>query len=113
MIERNRQKVGIVYSPGYGVGWSTCGDPRKALDQELALAIENKESTESIQNIVSANWPNEYAGALEDLEVLWVEEGTVFLVEAYEGHETVVFAEDMMVATAGDPPEFKTGEEAE
>lgn len=29
-------KIGIIYSPGFGAGWSTWGCEAMALDQELA-----------------------------------------------------------------------------
>jgi len=84
-------RIGIIYSPGFGAGWSTWGNPESALDQELANAIENKESFEIIKSIAAKNWPGQYTGGLEDCVVEWVDKGTQFIIDEYDGNESVHF----------------------
>lgn len=81
-------KIGIIYSPGYGAGWSTWGCEKMALDQELAKAIE-KGDWEEIQKVAKKNWPNEYMGGLEDCVVEWVDCGTEFIIKEYDGNESI------------------------
>jgi hypothetical protein len=83
-------KIGIIYSPGFGAGWSTWGEPEQALDQELAHAIENLPREEWIK-IAEKNWPDAYKGGLSDREVEWVEKGTAFSISDYDGSESIEF----------------------
>lgn len=87
------EQIGIIYSPGYGAGWSTWGDKKQALDQELAKAIWDNEPYEIIEQIAKRNWPNAYLGGLSDCIVEWVERGTQFIVEEYDGSERLTFQE--------------------
>lgn len=84
-------KIGIIYSPGYGAGWSTWGCAEMATDQELAIAIDNNEPYEKVLEIATRNWPEQYMGGLEDCQVEWVEEGTQFRIEEYDGSESLEF----------------------
>lgn len=84
-------KIGIIFSPDYGAGWSTWGDDESCLDQELAWAIDAKASKEVIESIAEKNWPGQYTGGLEDARVCWVEEGTRFRITEYDGWESIEF----------------------
>lgn len=88
------KKVGILYSPGYGAGWSTWGDPDMALDQELVQAIAAGKHKEDIHFIALKNWPNEYMGGLDDLQVEWVDEGTAFRIKEYDGYESIEYGDN-------------------
>lgn len=93
-------KIGIVYSPGYGAGWSTWGNPEMALDQTLANMIEDGKPHSVIEAYCEAAWPDGYLGGLEDCVVMWVEKGTQFIVKGYDGSEFVVFNHDNYWMTA-------------
>lgn len=85
------EQIGIIYSPGYGAGWSTWGCEEMALDQELAKAISEGKSYNEIYAIAIKNWPNEYMGGLGDCVVEWVDKGTQFKIEEYDGSESITF----------------------
>lgn len=91
-------KIGIVYSPGFGAGWSTSGEDESqhgmALDQELACAIERGVPYSVLERIAQKNWPDEYLGGLKNCKVEWVEPGTPFIIEEYDGYESVRFSSD-------------------
>lgn len=91
-------KVGIIYSPGYGAGWSTWGVPEMALDQELAHAIENGEPYYVLSEIAERNWHHSHHGGLYDCVVEWVELGTEFRIEEYDGSESLVFSSNVSTA---------------
>lgn len=87
-------KIGVIISSGYGVGWSTWGDSDMALDQELAQAISDKEPEEKISHIANKNWPEEYMGGLDDCYVEWIDKGVRFKITEYDGFESIEFKED-------------------
>lgn len=89
-----KKKIGIVYSPGFGAGWASWGEDGQALDQELALAIEEKQPYENIAAIAEKNWPDAYQGGLDDCTVKWVDEGTMFFIEEYDGSESLRLRDD-------------------
>lgn len=68
------------------------GSWEQALDQEIAQAIEANLSYEEIEKIADRNWPEAYKGGLSDCVVEWVEKGTKFTVEVYDGSESLRFA---------------------
>lgn len=88
-----KEKVGIIYSPGFGAGWSTWGCEKMALDQELAHAIEEGDVAKS-WSIAESNWPDECKLGLSDCKVLWVKKGTLFSITEYDGNESIEFAYD-------------------
>ncbi len=94
------QKVGIIWSPGYGAGWSTWGCAEMALDQELAKAIDTPLPYEAILHIAETNWPDQYYGGLEGCQVEWVEKGTAFSIEEYDGSESITFADSKQWSVA-------------
>jgi hypothetical protein len=85
------KQIGVLVSRGYGAGWSTWNSPECALDQELVVAIEAKLPAEQIEAIAKCNWPDAYLGGLLDCEVEWVDEGTAFRIEEYDGAESISF----------------------
>ena len=42
-------------------------------------------------NYCEKTWPEEYSGGVADLHVAWVEEGRRFIVEEYDGAESLLF----------------------
>lgn len=88
------KQIGILVSRGYGAGWSTWNSPECALDQELAAAIEAELPYEQIEEIAKRNWPTNYLGGLAKCEVEWVDEGTPFRIEEYDGNESIRFPSD-------------------
>lgn len=89
-------KVAVLYSPKYGAGWSTWNsEEAEALlfDADIATAIleDNKELALSIAN---TKYPNAYKGGLVDLTVAWVDKGTVFEIDEYDGYESVRIISD-------------------
>ncbi len=86
-------KVGIIWSPGFGAGWSTWGCPEMALDQELAIVIDSGAPYAEILKVAEKNWPDQYMGGLDDCQVEWVDKGTAFSIDEYDGSESIEFAD--------------------
>lgn len=87
-------KIGIIYSPCFGAGWSTWGQREQALDQTLANLIESGAPYADWVTHCEEKWPEEYLGGLDDCVVEWVEEGTLFKIDEYDGSESIMFKED-------------------
>ena len=94
-IERDG-KVAVLYSPGYGAGWSTWVSPtEKAIFcPRLVLAVLG-ESGEDPKKVAEDEFPGEYLGGLEDVQVEWLYKGTRFEINEYDGSESIhVFGPD-------------------
>ena len=90
-IERDG-KVAVLYSPGFGAGWSTWEDE----EQKEALCMDarivgpflegNKEG--AVAAAVKM-FPNLYTAGAKNLQVMWIEKGKAFNVEDRDGYESV------------------------
>ena len=104
-------QVAILYSPGFGAGWSTWGDRRLAYDKRVVekwFEIQEKlaagerfsemmdEMEEFIDSLPEYNAP--YMGGLDKVQVEWVNKGDFFYIYDYDGHETLVVESDLMIA---------------
>jgi hypothetical protein len=94
-------KVAVLYSPGYGAGWSTWAESSEremilydpdivqlVLDQEAQL-ITKEELYERVQQIWQLKSYESYLSG-QELEIAWIPEGELFRVEEYDGNETVI-----------------------
>jgi len=90
-LERNGM-VAVLYSPGYGAGWSTWADEGQAefvlFDSEVVQAVLDKD-LDRAKTIVSNKYPNFYMGGLSDLVVGWVPKGQAFEITEYDGSESL------------------------
>ena len=85
-------KVAVLYSPGYGAGWSTWAydgaRKRMIFHPELAQAVLDGDRAK-VQQIADTSFPDEYDGGLDALSVCWVDEGCRFEINEYDGSESV------------------------
>ena len=92
-------KVAVLYSPGYGAGWSTWNDDkyREFLlhDEKLVELVETNQEYK-IEEYVESVFPDEYVCVLaaDNLQVKWVSPGTQFLITDYDGSESIKFNSD-------------------
>ena len=93
-------KVGVLVSPGFGAGFLTWGAPIEAIfNPTLIELVENKKWQEAI-DFVEETWDSIYTGGVEDLEVVWISEGTKFQITEYDGSETLELLDDINWVTA-------------
>ena len=88
-VVRNGQ-VAVLYSPGYGAGWSTWNTkyPEILFDPALVELVE-QEKWDELQAFVTLKYPNVFCGRLQDLEMEWLPQGTQFIVNEYDGYESI------------------------
>ena len=93
-------KVAILYSPGYGAGWSSWNDEKFKeflLHDEKLVELVETDQRDKIEDYVKSVYPDEtYVCVLgaEDLKIEWVRKGTRFRIEEYDGYESIVYNYD-------------------
>ena len=85
--------IAVLYSPGFGAGWSTWGEPEMAYDKDLVEAfIEGSHA--KLQEKAEGKYPNVYLGGLEDVKIEWVPQGVGFRISEYDGSESIEYQND-------------------
>ena len=92
-------KVAVVYSPGHGAGWYSWHHIEELLfDPELVDMIEHSCTSEEIQQYCIDKYDTDsqinYWGGVDDLEIKWIPEGSIFRISEYDGAESIVFQDD-------------------
>lgn len=84
--------VAVLYSPGHGAGWYTWHNVAELLfDPKVVDMVLEKTSAETIELYCKTVYEDHYYGGAEDLEVAWVPTGTEFIIDEYDGYETITF----------------------
>ena len=87
--------VAVLYSPGYGAGWYTWHNiPELIYDPTIVEMIEQDRLNE-IEAYCENRWFNVYLSDPEDLRITWIKEGREFIIEEYDGNESIRFKEDI------------------
>lgn len=96
--------VAVVFSPGYGAGWSTWNseynDEELIFDPGLVNLILAGKTDDEIEVYATLKWPDAYFGGLEGLDIRWVPVGTKFYIREEDGNEMVVGIADIHWITA-------------
>jgi len=98
-------KVAVLYSPGYGAGWTTWVWDLKLHEVMLfhPLIVEKVESGKEYD--IDSDWlaenfgedfRNVYCGGANQLEIEWLPEGIAFRIEENDGFETIITIEDLI-----------------
>lgn len=91
-------KVAILYSPGYGAGWYSWNPSYPEclfLPEIVELVKENKhkEINEELMKVLLNQEDNEefdfYCGGAKNLTIEWLEQGTHFDIDEYDGSECI------------------------
>lgn len=100
-------KVGVLISSGYGAGWSSWLHDEEAFKENplfsptvIQLVLDKKigDGCESpsgeILDILEDIFPYGYLGGARDLSIEWVESGTFFRIDEYDGAESLILMEE-------------------
>ena len=98
-------RVALLYSPGHGAGWYSWHHNEELIYDpylvDLVLHVEDEvERMERIDAYLTLKYPNEYISGAENLEVCWVDPGTRFIIDEYDGAESIVMYDRMRWLTA-------------
>ena len=86
-------KTAVLVSPGFGAGFSTWNKPEMAVDFDLVEAFLSGDMNRFEYIVVEKYGENMYLGGMENLMVVWVDEGKKFRVDEYDGNERVEILE--------------------
>ena len=93
-------KVAILYSPGYGAGWyswnrevSECISGRDIIDMVEAGRREDI-TDEYCEKLFGKYF---YAGGADKLKIEWLPEGTQFIIDEYDGAESIKTEDDRIL----------------
>jgi hypothetical protein len=93
-------KVAVLVSHGYGGGFYTWGAPVEAIfDPTLVDLIENDKIQDAI-DYVKKTYPDAYEGGVGTLDIEWVPEGSKFIINEYDGSESLQLMDDTNWLTA-------------
>lgn len=112
-------KVAVLISPGFGAGWTTWNQDHKDVEQmlfdpDIVNAILEWEKADGknwkqclmkIKEIANAKYnqdPDDYffGNGLKDVEVVWVQMGRKFIINEYDGAESIQFCDETNWYTA-------------
>lgn len=96
-------KVAILYSPRYGAGWYTWhGLEELIYDPKLVELVENGAEADTIIEYCESKYlANQYYfGGADQLSVFWLDEGTEFFIDEYDGAECIKTKDDIPWQTA-------------
>jgi len=85
-------KVAVLVSYGYGAGWYSWSDENKEIlfHPKLVEMVEQKRNSEITDEWVLENiGVDMYTGGAIGLSIVWVEEGTAFEIDEYDGAESL------------------------
>ena len=98
-------KVAVLYSPGFGAGWySWHHTPELVFHPRLVELVEQKKNSDIDDELIA-----EILGIDEDdvpyisssnLTIAWIEKGTVFRIDEYDGAEIVILQKNEDLLTA-------------
>lgn len=90
--------VAVLISPGFGAGWSTWS----AAEQTEAMLFDSRlvdfvlsHGAEGLGAYAESIGYTGYMGGAEDVQVEWLEPGTRFVVEEYDGSESLRTFDDL------------------
>lgn len=94
-------KVAVLFSPGFGAGWSTWNQefPEIIFDPAIVKLVE-KQQWQELETYVTLKYPGLYTGGMQDLKVAWLPVGTQFQIEEYDGSESISIKDDVAWITA-------------
>lgn len=90
--------VAVLVSPGFGAGWSSWGDG----EQRDAMLFDSRlvdfvlsHGAEGLGEYAESLGYTGYMGGASDVHVEWLEPGTRFLIDEYDGSESIRTFDDL------------------
>ncbi len=94
----DKGEVAVLVSGGYGAGWFTWNtDEQLLFSPELVQAILDETPRKELEAIAKKLFPDSYCGGADQLHIEWVKPGTRFRIEEYDGAESFIDAEELVL----------------
>jgi len=94
----NGNMVAVLYSRGFGAGWSTWNQEHNEemmYDKDIVQLYLDDAGQDAILTLAESKWPNACLSGIDGLTIEWISEGTEFIIEEYDGRESVVYKDRM------------------
>ena len=89
-------KVAVLYSPGFGAGWYSWHDISELLYDPVVVAmVLDKTAPGTIEFYCKTVYGDHYYGGAGDLEVIWIPQGTQFIINEYDGNEILTTKDEV------------------
>ena len=91
--------VAVLYSPGYGAGWSSWAHNSEIaefllFDRRLIEAAKAEATQEEVSEFLATIFgPDQYicTGGWDQIETEWEKQGSLFRIAEYDGSESIVY----------------------
>ena len=93
-------KVAVLISRGFGSGFHSYGAPDEAIFDPKLVELVESENYDGANEYVMNTYPDVYTGGVDDLVVVWVDEGEDFIINEYDGSETIQLKNETQWITA-------------
>lgn len=94
-------KVAVLISSDFGAGWYSWNSQHEGLlfhPKIVAMVEANRQSEINPDFILKElGISNIYCGGANDLEIMWLPEGTAFKVYEYDGSEDLITMDDLNI----------------
>lgn len=94
-------KVAVLISKGFGAGWYTWNEekPELLFSPEIVEMVEQNRANEINEDWIKDNLgiENAYCGGASSLKIHWLEVGTAFEVDEYDGAESLRTLADLVL----------------
>lgn len=97
-VERDGM-VGVLVSRGYGAGWTSWNYEYPFLlhgDERLIELVEKGDLIGAEEYTKSVVGEDAYLGGVDGLYVHWIPKGTMFIIDEYDGAETLMTMDDFV-----------------
>lgn len=85
--------VAVLYSPGYGAGWSTWNNVKYKqylLFEPIVVSLIEEGKLNQVKRYIEDKYGEDvYTSGVEDLTIRWLPEGTLFTIREHDGNETL------------------------
>ena len=94
-------KVAVLYSPGFGAGWSTWNYSNQEILLFSPKVVEMVEAGRRTE--IDDEWCLEhlgidiYTGGSSNLTIEWIQQGEKFTIEEYDGSESIRSIDDLSI----------------
>ena len=86
-LYNNKGQVAVAVSYGFGAGWSTWEDV-DPMDKKYNELIDS-EQWEELYKLLEKE--NIHSGGIADIELVWLDKGTEFIITEYDGAESIEY----------------------
>lgn len=92
-------EVGVLYSPGFGAGWSTWASEDESFfvfDKNLVELALIGAPEEDVSKYLKSIGKDSYTGGWDKIAVEFMKPGTAFIVKEYDGCESITYFNDII-----------------